>query len=141
MTVDFELLRVKDFEYWSLFLHEDQTFLGRCYLALNREGDLDPFVDCSFAERAEVQHIIAQYLVPSLRDLFQPTKFNYANLRNDWPHCHWHIVPRYQTSRSIEGWDFVDPAWGKNWSKGESAGPFPQEILFKIRDMLKASLV
>ena len=143
MALDFEQLRVKTFVHWALFLHEDQTFLGRCYVALEPERNVDPFTECTQEEWAELLTIIMPVLASTLGELFQPDLLNYANLRNFWPNCHWHVVPRYKSVRSIEGWDFVDPVPGKNWSEAKLFGkpdPFPDAILLTIRDQLIEAL-
>lgn len=114
-TRDYEADIIAEFDHWKVYLHEDQRYLGRMYVALKREGEIDPFIDTTPSERNELQYIF-NGLHTVLRDLYQPTRLNYSNLRNTWHHCHWHVVPRYDTPREVAGTEFVDENIGKNWS-------------------------
>jgi diadenosine tetraphosphate (Ap4A) HIT family hydrolase len=137
---DFDRLIVKKYPLWTLYLSEHQYYLGRCYLALNREGNLDPFSDCTDEEWAELRAIIKECLQPALLRLFSPDMLNYGNLRNVWPHCHWHIVPRYATPRTFEGIEFLDAHWGSKWSPYDKSFLVPDSCLISMRDVLRREL-
>ena len=136
--IDYNELVVKEYKYWTLKVHENQSYLGRCVIALNREGNLDPFLECAQEEQNELRSIVVE-LSEALKKLFHYDMMNYSNLRNVWHHCHWHIIPRYETSRTFEGMVFEDNQWGGN------CYPTPKwkldmEMLRKIRDALKQEL-
>jgi len=84
---DYEHLKLKTYDHWTLYLHDKQNYLGRCYIALNRKGSLDPFSDTTSQERDELGNIVA-HVHKALAALYQPDIYNYANFRNVWPHCH-----------------------------------------------------
>lgn len=119
---DYEANLLRQYENWNVYLHESQTYLGRTYVALAREGEIDPFTDTTTDERSELQ-VITSGIKSALGTLYQPDLLNYANFRNTWPHCHWHIIPRYSTSRVVMGHTFEDSNWGRNYA------PYPRIVL------------
>ena len=56
--IDFEADKLGDYTHWKLYLHESQRYLGRSYISLAREGDIDPFTDTTNDERAEFLTIV-----------------------------------------------------------------------------------
>lgn len=135
---DYEANHIRDYEYWSVYLHESQRYLGRTYIALAREGDIDPFVETTPNEQSELLMIVSG-LKTVLHDLYQPTRLNYDNLRNAWHHCHWHVVPRYDTPRIVEGVEFVDENVGKNWPPF-TPFPIPESLHARIRSDIAEAL-
>lgn len=115
MPINYEQYQLKTYNYWTTYLHYNQAYLGRCYIALNRSGNLDPYADTTAKEKTELETAIAQ-LQHVLTALYQPDLFNYANFRNTWPRCHWHVIPRYQTQRTVHGHLFSDDNWGRNYA-------------------------
>ena len=133
---DFERLIIKKYRFWTLYLSEQQSYLGRCYLALNRTGKLDPFVHCTMFEWIQLLWIIRYKLVPGLSKVFSPDMLNYDYLCNAWPRCQWHVVPRYSGLRLFHDILFEDNNWGKNWSPYDKGFLVPEEVLMEIRDII-----
>ena len=136
--MDYELLLLKLYPQWTVYLHEKQYFLGRCYVALNRPAD-DPYSDTTKEERDELELIILD-LQTALKKLFNYDLLNYGNLRNGWRHCHWHVVPRYETARVFDTTTFTDSAWGRNWSHHKKDFEISEDTVFKIRDVIRSEL-
>lgn len=136
----FNQYRLYDFEHWVLFLHKGQHFLGRCYLALKRDGAIDIFADTTSEERLELQQAVAA-VKGVMAELFNPDKYDYAALANEWPHCHLYVIPRYQGERQFAGATFVDTCWGRNYALYDRSATFPDELLFHIRDVLRQTLI
>lgn len=134
----YEANLLKKYENWDVYLHENQTYLGRTYIALAREGEVDPFIDTTPVEQSELL-IVVNGIKASLNKLYQPNLLNYTNLRNTWRHCHWHIIPRYETYRTIMGYTFEDPNWGKNYAPYPQA-KIPEEVYTKIKVDLATEL-
>ncbi len=134
--MDFEQLLVRRFEHWKLYLHKQQAYLGRCYLVISDEREGDPFLDCTPEEWSSLLYIVQQRIYPALKRLWEPVLFNTANFRNEWPACHWHIIPRYE-HREVEfaGKTFTDANPGHNYAPYPNRD-FGQETLFTIRDAL-----
>lgn len=125
---------LRDYENWSVYLHENQTYLGRTYIALARDGEIDPFTETTAEEQSELLVVISG-LKTALSKLYQPNLLNYANLRNTWHHCHWHVIPRYAESREVLGHVFEDLNWGKNYA------PVPDSTLSdEVYEKIKADL-
>lgn len=135
---DYEANLLRQYENWNVYLHESQTYLGRTYIALARDGEIDPFTDTTLDEQAELRDIVGA-IKTALERLYQPDLLNYANLRNTWRHCHWHIIPRYSKSRVVLGHTFEDPNWGRNYA------PYPatalsEEVYEKVKLDLASEL-
>jgi len=52
----------------------------------------------------------------ALTALWRPDWWNYAQLGNEVPLLHFHFIPRYKEKRIVEGVEFVDERWGKNYA-------------------------
>jgi diadenosine tetraphosphate (Ap4A) HIT family hydrolase len=99
-------IKVADLETSVLFLTRDQTYKGRCILALKdhktevfmmESGELGVWArDLSRASRA-------------LWETFSPDKINYGIFGDLYPHVHVHLAPKYKGG----------PEWG---------GPFVPEL-------------
>lgn len=106
-------LSIKDYDYWSVFLNENQTYLGRCVVWCKREDALD-LTDATTEEREELFSILKQ-MRSALQKAFKPDWFNYAFLGNGTRHLHCHLVPRYASQRKFAGEVFRDVRWGKSY--------------------------
>lgn len=106
-------LDIKKFDYWTLALHVNQSYLGRaiCYLNVYKEN----LVDVDKNEYVELLEIIKMYQA-ALRALWKPDGWNYVQLGNITPHLHLHCVPRYKEKRIFKGVEFIDEQWGKNYA-------------------------
>lgn len=136
---DYEEDPLRKYENWSVYLHESQTYLGRSYIALARGGEIDPFTETTDDEQAELL-LIVNSLKSSIDKLYQPDLINYANLRNTWQHCHWHVIPRYKTVRNVLGHTFEDSNWGKNYAPYAKT-TIPTIVFDKIKTDLSAELM
>ena len=137
--LSYEDLIIETFSFWTLYLHDKQNYLGRSYIALNRGGNLDPFTETSPEEKSELEAIILK-LQTALDKLYQPNLYNYANFRNTWPRCHWHIIPRYETLRVVNGQEFIDRNWGKNYAPYDRDFKVSDALLETIKSSIKQEL-
>ena len=130
---------IKEYQYWTLLLNDDQRYLGRAYVWLVREGGMQRFSEITDVEYTELRIVMREY-ESALKELWNPDFMNYAWLANFFSehggHGHLHLIPRYQDSRTFAGIDFVDGRWGKNFSPYEALKP-SEEILIQLRDALK----
>lgn len=110
-------------KYWNVFLAYDQTYLGRCIVALNRHcGDLAELKREEWDEYIE----LVKKLESAMRRTFDATMFNWACLMNDTyqeqnpePHVHWHFRPRYNHKVDIAGLIFEDLEFGYHYDKAK----------------------
>ena len=103
---------IKKYEHWTLVLNYNQSYLGRaiCYLNTYKEN----LTDLTPEELLEFQAIVKAYQ-STLTQLWEPDWWNYAQLGNETPHLHFHLIPRYKTPRTFAGEAFVDEHFGKNY--------------------------
>jgi diadenosine tetraphosphate (Ap4A) HIT family hydrolase len=129
-------LSIKDYEYWRVGLHKDQTYLGRSVVVLNRHIE-DP-LEVTDQERVEWLEAMRE-LRNAITLSFETSKMNYAEFGNEVEHVHWHVVPRYEKPVEFAGITFTDKRWGKNYSPYESL-LVPDEVKYIIRDTIKENL-
>lgn len=135
---EYEKYRIKEYNYWVVYLHQNQCYLGRVYVWAKRENAID-LMQMSREEREELFDI-GQAVNKALAELFYPDLMNYAALGNTATHLHLHIIPRYASPRIFDNMEFVDERWGKNYAPYDHDFSIPEPILIKIRDAIKEKL-
>ncbi|MFA6969500.1 MAG: hypothetical protein WC217_02790 [Candidatus Paceibacterota bacterium] len=134
---DYSKYLIKDYIYWSVSVHQNQGYLGRCIIWCKREAALD-LADATEDEQKELIFILGQ-IREATKLAFQADWFNYAFLGNGTRHLHGHFVPRYSSSRTFEGITFTDDRWGHNY-RTDHDFVTPPEVLDAVRDKLKNEL-
>lgn len=115
----FDEFIIKRYRYWTLYIHENQSYLGRAFLWLNRPGDMQRLTHLTIEETLELRFALGKY-EDVLRKLWSPDHMNYAWLGNHMHqhggHGHMHIIPRYKSKREGNGRLYMDYRWGKNYA-------------------------
>ena len=137
MERDFSVLLVKEYQYWSVYLHENQGYLGRCVIWCKRENAID-LPDATATEQAEL-YLILKKVRSAVARAFGPDWFNYAFFGNETPHLHCHFIPRYAHSRNFAGMAFEDHHWGHDY-RTDPTFITPQTVLAAIKAELIAKL-
>jgi diadenosine tetraphosphate (Ap4A) HIT family hydrolase len=137
--MDYNLLLIKSYQYWEVYLHENQCFLGRTFVLLKDDKGVDDFIAISPEARDEFFKIGAE-VKQALQVLFQPDKMNYAALSNTSPKIHVHLVPRYKDSRTFGERTYVDSRWGKNFAPYDKEFKIEIDELINIKDTIKGQL-
>jgi diadenosine tetraphosphate (Ap4A) HIT family hydrolase len=136
---DYSHLTVKDYKFWSVQVHQNQSYLGRCVIWCIRE-DAEDLADANPGEQEELFKVLQDVRKAAMK-AFGAEWFNYSFLGNETRHLHGHFIPRYSSPQVFEDVTFTDEQWGKNPHKGEKkdfiASP---ELLESIRLKLKESL-
>jgi len=135
---DYQADILRTYENWAVYLHPRQTYLGRSYVALARGGDVDPFTETTAEEQSELL-VVVSGLKTALHTLYQPDRLNYANLRNVWLHCHWHVIPRYESARTVLGHVFEDQNWGGDYAP-DPGTELPSEVYEQVKTDLATEL-
>lgn len=104
---------VRKYKYWTVRVHPNQEYLGRCVIWCDRE-DAHDLTDATSEELAEFSKIIKD-LKLAIEKSFNADWMNYSFLGNADNHLHCHIVPRYKSERTFNNQIFKDPRWGFNW--------------------------
>ena len=138
MVEDFQRYKIKDYTYWTVFLHRNQCYLGRVYIWAKREDAID-FMEMTPEEREELFYV-GQAVNKALGDLFQPDLMNYAALGNIETHLHLHVIPRYINHRIFDKVRFVDSRWGKNYAPYNYDFKIPEVTLLKLRNAIREKL-
>jgi diadenosine tetraphosphate (Ap4A) HIT family hydrolase len=98
-NIDDIAVKVADLETTTLMLVKDQTYKGRCILALK-----DHKTEVYQLDSGELQSWARDLAKASkaLAAAFSPDKINYAGFGDLYPHLHIHLVPKYKDG----------PSWG-----------------------------
>src|SRR3989338_6001240 len=137
--MSFEQFKIKTYDLWDLFLHEQQfPYLGRCYAWARRE-DAQKVTDMSPRETSELFEKVIPAWNTAIEKLFQHDWPNVSCLGNTSPHLHWHLIRRYHSPRVFRNISFVDPNPTGNYA------PYPKqeldvEILQEIKGMIGKEL-
>ena len=95
---------------WVVLLRPAQPTLGSMILACKEEATALGAVS---AEAWSEVAVATADLEGALRATFDHQKINYLALMMVDPHVHFHVIPRYSTTRDFEGSSFADAAWPK----------------------------
>jgi len=131
---DYSKQLIKEYKYWTLGVHSNQGYLGRCVLWCKRE-DANELTDATTTEQTEL-FMILQEARQALAKAFAPDWFNYSFLGNEMPHLHCHIVPRYRQSVRFMNKVFEDVHFGHNY-KTDASHITSEEVLYGVRDQIK----
>ncbi len=134
--MEFNKLKIIKGEYWDVFLHQDQTALGRLYFWYKKEAE--DLLDIPKNALIEFYNI-GRNIKFALENLFQPDMFNYLSLNNFTKHLHIHLIPRYSKEINYFGLTFKDISFGKSYKRNQKF-IVNQEILIKIKEKIKGEL-
>lgn len=137
--VDYNQLKIKSYKFWDVFLHENQCYIGRVFVLLRDDENVEDFLAIDGEVRDEF-FLIGNQVKSALKSLFKPDKMNYAALSNVSDKIHVHIVPRYKEKREFNGIVFNDARWGKNYAPYNRSFILDDSTLFKIKDTLRDQL-
>ena len=134
MAEDFLKNLIEEYKYWTVYVHLNQSYLGRCVVWCKRENALD-LADATPEEQSEL-FLILQNLREAVKKVFQPDWFNYSFLGNETRHLHAHFIPRYSKPKTFMSIVFEDKLYGHNYKTDHSF--VTSEILLNtVRDKLK----
>lgn len=114
---DYSRFTVKEYQFWSVQVHQDQAYLGRCVIWCKRQ-DAEDLTDATAEEQQELFTVL-QEVRSATKKAFEAEWFNYTFLGNETRHLHGHFIPRYSSLREFGGVTFTDEQWGKNPYKGQ----------------------
>jgi len=120
---------VREYAHWVVLLRPAQVTLGALVLAA--KSDATAFGKLPPEAHAELATITAE-IEATLSAEVAYERINYLMLMMVDPHVHFHVFPRYEGSRSIEGVTIEDSGWpGPPDLKSGTA--LPAEALERIR--------
>ena len=120
---------VRSYKHWSVLLRPQQITLGS--LILGAHSDATSFSKLSDEIMVEFPSIIKN-IEQSLSCCFNYDKLNYLMLMMVDPHVHFHVIPRYSSSRSYSTLIAEDAAW---------PGPPNLNLLINMDENVKQELL
>ncbi|HAF41951.1 MAG TPA: HIT family protein [Sphingobium sp.] len=99
---------VAAFEHWLVLLRPAQPTLGSLVLAA--KSDATAFGDLPAAAHAELK-TVTTVIEAALGKAVGYSKINYLMLMMVDPHVHFHVIPRYEGTRSAAGVTVADAGW------------------------------
>jgi diadenosine tetraphosphate (Ap4A) HIT family hydrolase len=128
--------RVLETPFWAVNIAEDdQTYLGRCYVALKRPcGTLSEITQEEFSDFLSV----VKRLEKATTQAFGATMHNWTCLMNNAyqvepakPQVHWHFRPRYKNIVKFAGEEFRDKEFGYHYER-KPVRPVSDDLAAKI---------
>jgi diadenosine tetraphosphate (Ap4A) HIT family hydrolase len=101
---------IEEFDHWLILLRPAQPTLGSLILAA--KSDVTSFADLPDAAFAELA-IVSRAIETALAEAVAHEKLNYLMLMMVDPHVHYHVIPRYDGTRTHDGVSFADHSWPK----------------------------
>ena len=106
--------------FWSVFLSDEQDYIGRCILVSKRHcGSLSELTE---EEWEELRQLIRK-VETCFKTVLGATLCNWSCLMNSFykssdpnPHVHIHVRPRYKTPVTINGHMYADADFGRHYS-------------------------
>jgi diadenosine tetraphosphate (Ap4A) HIT family hydrolase len=99
---------IKEFKKCVIVLRPQQVTLGS--LILICQDDAKAFSDISPEAFSELPQVIKE-IESSLSKAFSYKKINYLMLMMVDPDVHFHVIPRYEETKSFSQHDFFDHGW------------------------------
>jgi len=111
---------VREFEHWLVLLRPAQPTLGSLVLAA--KSNATAFGDLPAEAHAELKQ--ATFVIERALAAFTGyEKLNYLMLMMVDPHVHFHVIPRYEGTRSFGGQEFPDAGWPAVPQLGQAVTP------------------
>ena len=99
---------IAEFTHWVVLLRPAQPTLGSLILAA--KSDVTAFGDLPGDAHAELKTVTAA-IEAALTKAVGYAKINYLMLMMVDPHVHFHVIPRYEGTRSAAGGRVADAGW------------------------------
>ncbi|TVY10265.1 HIT family protein [Paenibacillus cremeus] len=112
----------------TLFLFREQTYRGRCIVALNEH--VHEFFHLPQDTQDAYMRDVAQ-VAGAIEKAFSPDKINYGAFGDTMPHLHFHIVPKYKDGYTWGKMFEMNPADNKQLTDAEY-----EEIIAALREHL-----
>ncbi len=135
--------QVYDSTFWSVFLSDEQDYIGRCILVLKRHcRSMSELTD---DEWEELRKLVCK-VEACLKAVLGATLCNWSCLMNSFykasdpnPHLHIHVRPRYDKPVMLNGSTYIDSEFGHHYALNKS-GSIPdkdrEEVLIRLKEWL-----
>ena len=135
--------QVYESKSWSVFLSDEQDYIGRCILVLKRHcSSLSGLTE---DEWDELRHLVCK-MEACLKDVLGAALCNWSCLLNNFykeaapdPHLHIHVRPRYDKPVVLNGNTYTDSEFGHHYALKKS-GVIPAKDMEVVFIRLKERL-
>ena len=135
---------LSDTRYWTVYLADEQDYIGRCIIVLKRHcGSLPELSD---DEWMELFQLIKKY-EKCIKTVFNAEHCNWSCLMNSFykspkpcPHMHLHVRPRYKNPVVINGNTYLDHHFGHHYASGRTEQMCSKEDVQTIYGLVKKRL-
>ena len=129
--------------FWSVFLSDEQDYIGRCVLVLKRHcGSLSELTE----EEWEELHRLICKIEDCLKTVLGAALCNWSCLMNSFykesapdPHLHIHVRPRYDRPVTINGNSYIDGEFGHHYAVkkgGEISDKDREDVFTRLKKRL-----
>ena len=132
-----EELKVMENSSWTWSVRPGQPTLGAGILSLNRYAL--KLSDVTGEEMKDLADLI-RAMEATIQAAFGYNIMNYLMLMMVDHHVHYHVIPRYEETRSFAGTEWVDNGWPALPLIGDSQHADDPGLLHVIQDRLKSKL-
>lgn len=129
---------IAEWDHWVLLLRPAQPTLGSCVLAA--KSDAEAFADLPAAAFAELS-VVTRVIETMLKAAVGYQKINYLMLMMVDVHVHFHVIPRYDGSRTLAGIAVDDAGWPGQPALGDALALDPAQIAALIAELRAAGAV
>ena len=126
---------VREYDHWVVLLRPAQVTAGSLILAA--KSDATAYGSLPVEAFVEQGTVIAE-IEETLRAAVAYERINYLMLMMIDPNVHFHVIPRYEGSRSIAGIEIADMGW-PGPPDLKSARPFDEESIAAARNEIASA--
>ena len=116
---------IAEYEAWVVLVRPKQITLGSLVLACRE--DATAFAEISPAAFSELAQAVAD-VETNLRREVNYVRINYLMLMMVDPNVHFHVLPRYEGSRTLNGIEYPDSSWPGPPARGNTADLSPSDM-------------
>lgn len=107
-TFGYPLSALREYEHWAVLLRPQQVTLGSMVVCTTgRQTRMADMAPAAFAEL----DLVFRGAEGALRTAFGADRINHLMLMMVDPHVHWHLIPRYDSPRTIGSTTITDAGW------------------------------
>jgi len=135
--------QVYESAFWSVFLSDEQDYIGRCILVLKRHcGSLADLTDDEWKDLRE----LIRKTETCLKTVLGAALCNWSCLMNSFykgpepePHLHIHVRPRYDKPVTVNGNTYFDGEFGHHYAVNKSGSisvKDKEELFARLKEWL-----
>jgi diadenosine tetraphosphate (Ap4A) HIT family hydrolase len=125
---------IKEYKHWKLLVNNRNKTLGNCVAIIKRH--IEAFSDITTDEMLELTQLVKD-AEGSLKKAFGYEKINWVMTMMKDMHLHFHILPRYSSTKHFAGLDWEDAGWPELPKKKE---PVSKEVLQQVKEAILEGL-